>query len=220
MHISSFRLYAFLLFILLMLTQTATAQRRFGAALAVGLTASQIDGDNTAGYNKLGFSAGARGMARLGPRTELSVELLYSERGAQSEIIRDEFNPFYFSLTTQYIEVPIQFHFKDWLVEGEDEADDYYRIGIGGGLSYGRYMNNRFTGEPDDVVKRIADGYLKKSDISLVLSANVLFTRHIGISLRWMRSLVFMYAPADWEMPPAKDGWNAHSLTFQLYYQF
>lgn len=194
------------------------AQQRFKAGIIAGLTASQIDGDRSAGYNKLGLQAGLRGIAVLGKRTEGSIEFLYAQRGCQNDLIRDEFAP-YFSLTLNYVEIPVQWHYKDWLIEGEDESEDYYKVSFNGGFSYARFMGYKVTDETF-TISRVVPDYLKKDDVSLLLGASFFATRHIGITLRYVRSLGYIYDPRKWNPAPYQFGWSPHSLYFQLAYLF
>lgn len=209
------RLLLFLAFFPLLLL----AQPRFRAGAVLGLTASQIDGDLSAGYNKLGFQAGLRAIARLKGRTEASMEILFSQRGCQNELIPSDYDPNPFALTVNYIEVPIQWHYKDWLIEYDEEKFNYYKVSFNAGLSYGRLFTTKVDDE-FDWLSGIAPEYLKKDDLSIVLGANFFATRHLGFTVRWMRSLVLMYDPRKHDPAPASKSWNAHSLSFQAVYLF
>ena len=193
-------------------------QQRFRAGVILGVTASQIDGDRSAGYNKLGLQTGLRAVARLKGRSEASLEFLFSQRGSQSELIKDEFSNF-FSLTTNYLEVPVQWHYKDWLVEGDGDDPDYYRVSFNGGFSYARLMGAKVD---DDLsaIRVIAPDYLKKNDFSFLLGANFFANRHLCFTFRYVRSIGYMYDPRDWDPAPAQSAWNSHSLYFQSAWMF
>jgi hypothetical protein len=193
------------------------AQPRFKGGIVAGLSASQIDGDLSAGYNKLGLLAGLRVASRLKKRTEASIEFLYAQRGAQTELLKDKFNPFNFSLTLNYVEVPIQWHFKDWLIEYDDEKDNYYRVSFNAGLSYARFISAK-NRDDNDFLSGVVPDFLKKDDFSMLLGANFMANRHIGFTFRYVRSLNFMYDPRDWPSPPAQRGWRGHCLYFQTFY--
>ncbi|MDX1912383.1 MAG: outer membrane beta-barrel protein [Saprospiraceae bacterium] len=195
------------------------AQQRFSAGAVVGLTASQIDGDLSAGYNKLGFQGGLRVTARLKERTEASMEFLFSQRGCQNELIPNDFDPNPFSLTLNYVEVPIQWHFKDWLIEYDDESYNYYKVAFNVGLVYGRLIGSKTDDEFNWLVG-VAPDYLKKNDVSFTLGANFFATRHLGFTVRWQRSLLLMYDARKHDPAPAAQSWNMHSLTFQTVYLF
>lgn len=209
----------FTLFVFCCLVAPAWGQKqapRFRAGAVLGLTASQIDGDLSAGYNKLGLQAGLRAIARLQRRTEASVEILFAQRGAQSELVRDA-EAFGFSVALNYIEVPLQFHFKDWLIEDED--GDYHKVAFNGGLSYARLIGTKVS---DDLsaMEVIVPEFLKKDDFSFLLGANFYANRNLCFTLRYVRSIGFMYDPRDWNPAPAQRGWNGHCLYFQTAWLF
>lgn len=204
------------LFLLPSLAQSQRTQR-FKAGIVAGLTASQIDGDLSAGYNKLGLQAGLRGIALLTKRTEGSIELLFVQRGSQSELVRDQLNPYNFSLTLNYIEVPLQWHYKDWLVDDGDE--EYYRVSFNAGLSYARFMSAKVDDEFSGV-NAVAPDFLKKNDFSFLIGASFFAGPHLGFTFRYVRSIGYMYDPRDWDPAPAQKAWNAHSLYFQTVYLF
>ncbi len=193
------------------------AQPRFRAGAVLGLTASQIDGDLSAGYNKLGLQAGLRVIAALKGRHEASMEFLFSQRGCQNELIPRDFDPNPFALTLNYVEVPIQWHFKDWLVEYDDAKFNYYRMSFNAGLSYARLINSKLD---DDFnwLNGVVPDYLKKNDLSIVLGANIQANRHLGFTVRWNRSLVLMYDART--SPRGGKSWNGHCLYFQTFYLF
>jgi hypothetical protein len=195
------------------------AQPRFRGGIVAGVTASQINGDNSAGFNKPGVTAGFRVVSRIGERTDASIEMLFSQRGAQSQLIKDNYNPYTFALTLNYIEIPIQWHYKDWLIEGNNPSEDYYRVAFDFGLSYARFFSSKFKGEPNGI-EAVSKGYLNKNDLSLVVGANVFFTRNFGITLRYVHSLNAMYNPGDWKTPPIKNSWIGHCVYLQGVYLF
>ncbi len=193
------------------------AQPRFRAGAVLGLTASQIDGDLSAGYNKLGFQAGLRVITRLKGRMEASMEILFSQRGCRSELIPGDFEPRPFSLTLNYIEVPLQWHYKDWLIEYDDAKFNYYKVSFNAGLSYARLFGSKVDDETS-WLNGVAPDYLKKNDLGIVLGANFFATRNLGFTVRWNRSLLLLYDSR--KSPRGGKSWNSHNLNFQTVYLF
>ncbi|MEO1513561.1 MAG: outer membrane beta-barrel protein [Bacteroidota bacterium] len=192
-----------LLCLLLIGATTLSAQRRFKAGPVVGLNASQIDGDRYAGYNKMGLNAGIRVAAQLTDRSELVIELLYSQRGSQSELVRGT-DLFPFQIKTDYVAVPIMYNLKDWLIE-EDGGDSYHKVSITGGLTYGRLITSEIDdGTPSSPLQDLA-GFFNKTDISFNLGASFFINSKIGFDFRWTRSLVLLY-------DQNKSGLNANSM--------
>lgn len=210
-------------FFLFAVIATAQNQRRFGAALEAGFTASQLDGDLSAGYNKLGLMAGLRGNINLREKTHASIGFLFAQRGAQDELRQTTVA--LYSVTLNYLEIPVLFNYADWLVKDGD--DSFYRAYLSGGLSYGRLIGSRLRddGAFAQVVVRPTnpppgkENYLNDQDLSITLGGTLFFTRSLGLSFRWMRSATFVYNPKKWDPAPLERGWNAHSLTFSLMYR-
>jgi hypothetical protein len=198
------------------LVQPVQAQReqRFRAGIIAGLTASQIDGDESYGYNKLGLQAGVRAAAILNKRAESSIELLFAQRGARNELIPNNINPNNFSLTLNYVEVPLQFHYKDWFVD--DDEDGFYRVVVNGGLSYGRLINFRVSDDLSFI--EVVAPYVNKNDFNYLLGATIYANRHLGFTIRASRGIGFIYNPAKWDTPPSARKWYSHALYFQAVY--
>lgn len=206
-----FSLFAFLS--LLASPSQADAQQRFKAGLIAGVTAAQIDGDQSAGYHKLGLQGGLRGVTILSPKQEASIEILYSQRGSRNQ--PKTFPEF--STTLGFIEVPVQWHYNDWLVEGEDNEPDWYRVQFNVGLSYSRLLNTSDKYN-DGYGIYSAIPYLKKNSYCFLVGASLYATRHVGFSFRYHRAINKLYK--------INSGGNfrsdliEHYLAFQAVYMF
>lgn len=213
----SVKFYIFFALWLLCAAASAQTSPRFGAGVIAGLTASQIDGDQSAGYNKLGLQAGLRGLTRLGRRTDLSIEFLYAQRGSQNTLFNNGQQLSPFRLTLNYVEIPVQLHYKDWYIEDDDNG--FWRVSFNAGLSYARFINAK-TANDGSALYDVVPDYLKKNDISLLLGANFFTNRHWGFTFRYVRSLGLMYDYRDWPNPPVDRGWLGHCLYMQGVYMF
>ncbi len=199
------------------------AQPRFKAGIIAGVTASQIDGDYSAGYNKLGLQGGLRVISRLTKRTDASLEFLFSQRGAQEELVQNRYGDPLNPITLNYVEIPVQWHYKDWLIEGDDASKSFYRVSINAGLSYARLISTSLKDGPDNKYYPYKDRLsevIKKNDISFVLGINFMVNRHFGFTVRFNRSIGYMYDPRDHQNPPFSKAWNGHCLYFQTVYLF
>lgn len=161
------------------------SQAGFDFKAVVGLTLAQLDGDMLAGYNKPGISVGGRLSYALQDEMDISLEMLYSSRGSQEQLFGSDIN----TTNLQYIELPIIFSYKDWLIEGED----YHKVRIEAGLSYGIL----FDFESENTLYRDIGEEIRDSDLSYVLGAGYQFTKRIGMSLRYTRGLIDLYRPED-----------------------
>jgi hypothetical protein len=158
------------------------SESRFGFGVFIGLNASQIDGDNSYGYNKLGLSGGIRTRIFLKNYLEAQSGISYSNQGAQSVFLSK--SSFDMKIDLQYIVVPLEIHFKDWLQES-----DYYKIHYLIGLNYSRLFNYTVRdgglGLPDD--------HYNLNDVSGVVGIQYLFNPHLGVGLKYFRSINLLY---------------------------
>ena len=163
---------------------TLHAQQRFKAGMVLGLTAAQINGDNSAKFNKLGINAGLKVNTILTDRSDLIIELLFSQRGSQTELLPNSGRQQQI-IHLDYIEVPIIFNYKDWLIEKED----YYKMHFHAGISYGRLFNTRFDNSPLEE----AGPFFRENDFSWLAGITFFTNEHIGIFVRYNRSINLLF---------------------------
>lgn len=99
----------FLLFVLILLSNQAKSQE-FGGGLMGGLLGSQVAGDPSSGYNKLGFYGGVFVNRQYTLKSGLQLEMYFIQKGA-SENPTDENGNFQYLLRINYIEIPILYNF-------------------------------------------------------------------------------------------------------------
>lgn len=57
--------------------------KKFFGSLKVGMVASQVDGDNFAGFNKIGLTIGPSVFVQLNEKLLLNVDILYTQKGSR-----------------------------------------------------------------------------------------------------------------------------------------
>ena len=206
-----------LIFLLLFFTAESNGQeQRFRAGLVAGLNAAQVNGDASAGYNKLGLRGGVRGIILLTDITEVSIDILFSQRGAQTERRIGNVAPVR-TIRLDYIEVPVMFHIKDWL----DEEDDYYRVTAHGGLSFGRLF--RADAFDISVLETEVENF-SEFDLSFTLGATYHLSDNFGLSALYTRSFNRLYDNRDFTdavgIPRFPFPLLGFFLTFQGVYTF
>jgi hypothetical protein len=189
----------------------SNAHSQFSLNGVVGVTASQIRGDDLAGYDKLGITGGLRLSTILKNKADINVELLYSQRGSQSELSRDNSLP-QVKVNLDYVEIPVYISLVDWYIE----EDDYYRVQVHGGLSYGRLINSSSIDEVNGSLDLLAEAF-NKSDFSYLLGATYFASPSLGITARYTRSINNLY-----DMDPTLFAKNLKGffLSFRLEYVF
>jgi len=161
--------------------------QRFVAAAVVGFNASQIDGDRAAGYEKPGIVLGIRGGANLIEKMSLTFDILYSQRGSKRVPRGEEiFEPY--GINTPYVELPFQFHYKDWLV-AFDDGSEYYRVSIEAGPVVSYLLKPTVT----NLVYESEIDNFNKIDLGITGGVSYYFGEHLGFSARFLKSITPLY---------------------------
>ena len=169
-------------FILLVFCTPAHSQI-FKGMLIVGGNLSQIDGDQTYGYNRIGFNIGAGVMAPLNKKRNflMSMELLYNQLGA-----KETEDPFKYNTRLNYVSIPILVHFEDrkggWM--------------FGAGLQYSRLFKvNEDWGLPDTIkymdrpdLSTVKD--FNRDDLSVILDIRFRIWEKLKFNFRYQYSLI------------------------------
>jgi hypothetical protein len=108
--------------------------QNFSATLTGGVNLSQIDGDGSSGFNKLGLNGGIRADYKPYERKYASLGLLLSQRGSTIPFGQGTFSDLG-KIHLSFAEIPLMFYFNSW------QYEDYYKVGWGLGLSYGRLVH-------------------------------------------------------------------------------
>lgn len=207
--------FVLLLSVLPLLPGSGQAQQRFKAGLVLGVNASQINGDDIAGFDKLGLRGGLRGIILLGERSDISVDLLFSERGSASELVPNN-QSLRRLVRTRYIEVPVLFNFRDWL-----SPKGHYQVHIAGGLSYGRLFD---TFVDAFGVMEEEQANFNNNDLSLVLGVGYAPSPKLEFAARYNRSVIPLYNNqkhlTNAGIPRFKYMLWAYFLSFEAIYQF
>jgi hypothetical protein len=157
--------------------------QKFGGGITLGFNASQIDGDDMAGYHKIGWNSGLNTSYNLNDPWQINVDFLFSQRGSQSQLIPDDTESLR-KITLNYVELPVYIAYQDWKIE-----DDFYKVQGFAGLSAGRLFSVKNALGDDDIN---GDNFLK-NDFSYILGAKFMFSKHLGMTGRYTRSFLKMY---------------------------
>ncbi len=94
---------------LLISVNAAAQDYRFHAGIIAGITTSQVDGDQLAGYDKAGIKAGAFVNRNLSGAASLQMELLFIQKGSRRPL--EEGQTTFFVIRLNYVEVPVLFKY-------------------------------------------------------------------------------------------------------------
>jgi len=182
------RVFYLLTFLLLSQICITAQTQRFKAGFNLGLTAAQINGDDSAEFNKLGLSAGLRAYTILTPKSDIIIEILFSQRGSRTKFGNNSNIPSQL-IKLNYIEVPIIYTIKDWY----QEEDDYYKMHFQAGLSYGRLFNTSFVDSP----LAPTGPFFRENDFSWLAGITFHTNEHVGFYARYTRSMNLLFKNTD-----------------------
>jgi Outer membrane protein beta-barrel domain len=159
-------------------------EQRFLAGIIGGMNAAQIDGDQLAGYHKPGILLGLRGAVVLSARRQVSIELLFSQKGSQSQLVVDNATP-QFKMNLNYAEIPVQIHFLDW--KKEDDEGVFYKMHFNIGASFARLVSASVR---DDLnLYRNLNSVLNKNDFGALAGFTFFPNRKWGFGARFQQSI-------------------------------
>lgn len=162
-----------LILCLCLYAESASAQV-FKATFMAGANFTQIDGDNDAGYHKVGLHGGIGAMIPLRERLDIGFEILYNELGSKT----DNNSPFFFKSSFKYAEIPLIINYVD-----ENKGL------IGGGVAYGRAVITDYFDATGPIPLPTTDNYTT-NHVSVLGQVGLMFTPNIGVNLRYQYSIL------------------------------
>jgi hypothetical protein len=157
-----------------------------------GINAAQIDGDDYAGYHKVGLNFGFYGQIPVSKKFFISTEILYSEKGAKNPITPNLPVQFWYTWRNQYAEIPLLVHYQD---------KKAFNVGVG--FSYSRVVGEQLSVKGlDPIPTPICAGgntpvdsgslntfCLKRNDFDVIAEANYIPLKHLEINVRYAYSI-------------------------------
>ena len=177
----------------------ARAQTFLGLAEG-GATFSQVDGDELAGFNRLGARAGVGVLTDLADKWRASLVIAYAQHGANASA-RDVPGAFD-RIRLDYVAVPVVAHYLDWL--SDDER--YYRLEFVGGLEYRRLVAGEATAVDGTELER------DFSDNALALAVGVYY----AWSLDWAAGAFYDLGVTDAQADPGEAFQQTKQLSLRL----
>lgn len=186
-----------LLLLLIAIGLSAEAQRHRQSSVikaypVVGLTASQIEGDELKGFRHWGFTGGVGALTALtdNQRWLLSVEADFTQRGVRETAFTAETPYNVTGLTLDYVDIPVMVHF----------TDPYGGLTVGLGLCYSRLVQQPhgvLSYNPNYFVPDTTDMTFLRNDLSAVAGFRFTLWRNLKLDFRVQYSLF-----------PVKKGWK------------
>jgi opacity protein-like surface antigen len=189
------------------------AQRFHGGVLA-GITASQVDGDSYAGFNKIGFQGGVFVNTLFTDYFGAQLEIKYAGKGAQKSTSSED--PEVYKLALHYLDLPVMINYtlKKKVV---------FDLGIVPGYLFSKSGEDSGGPIPDDYMVDF-----KKMDLAWLMGVNYKINKNLLVNIRYSYSLISI---RDYENTSSNYGWIGNLfgyntgdynnyLSLGLYYQF
>lgn len=180
----------------------------FYGGLIAGGTFTQVDGDNFAGYTKVGGTFGGIVYAQLVDKLAGSIEILYTQKGSKSNKTQVSNNRLYlisqYDINLNYAEVPIMLNYFD-----------RRKSHFGAGISYSQLISYKesVTTQPAFPDSIDLDQYeFKKYDLNFVLSGSLHLYKGLFLSYRFQYSLLPIRTDIYKEFGRAEQYNNMHVL--------
>jgi len=194
--------------------------QRFNAGITAGVNFSQMDGDYYVGYDKFGIQMGVRGIAKLSPKFDLAIEMLFSQRGSRDP---DERVPGGNArqITLNYVDIPILVHYH---YQKENKLNISFDVGV----AFGRLLNYKINEIPNSslyVPFATVEEEFNRNEWMFVLGAGVYFSDRLRFFVRHNTGLNFLYQSEDEKVSvPSSSIWqvttNQNEIKRLRNYQF
>ncbi len=186
------------------LMSSVSMAQPFGGGFFAGITASQVDGDTYAGYDKLGITAGAYIYRELSRKSNWKMELRYIQKGAYHE--GPVQNPSLYNLSIHYVELPLmyQYHFRENIIFDAGLAPDVFL----------------FYREEDQNGAFPEDNTFHRFGLDAKAGINYQFGDHIITGLRYGYSVLPIRDHPSGQIYRLNRGQYSNMFSFTLYYQF
>lgn len=173
----------------------------FSAHIITDINFSQIDGDDIAGYHRIGYGAGLGVGYSFAPQWAGHLELMYRNVGSKDS----PFSDLRRSIDIQQAQIPFYLSYRTWWVNGLS------KFHFDGGLIYARNFRSEinFPKFEDNL------NFINENNINFMIGFGIWFNHHHGIQARYIRSVTpLMKNPAEDLI------WRLYYISIQYQYKF
>jgi hypothetical protein len=158
--------------------------RLFYAGLIGGANFCQVDGDNFAGYHRIGLNVGGIGYFQLPKHLAISWEILYSQKGAKSDVVRysnlDSTLILKYDIVANYAEIPLMLNYFD-----------KRKSHVGMGVSYSRLVASSESSKTSAPIAADLNKYpFRKDNFDFLIGAQLHLAKGLYLNIRFQYSLV------------------------------
>tara|TARA_B110000444_G_scaffold224013_1_gene226919 strand:- start:60 stop:683 length:624 start_codon:yes stop_codon:yes gene_type:complete len=157
-----------------------TQAQNFGGGIILGLSTSQVGGDDLAGFNKAGLLAGAFANKSISELLSFKMEMIYIHKGSNNPNMNDSQHKDYGQedISSSYIEVPL-------LLQYQQNS----KLIIEGGVQLAYLINGYYNDLNGKIPIYSVDPFIKY-DFGLLLGIDYRYSEHISLNTRLSNSIL------------------------------
>ncbi len=186
--------------------QLSTQAQKFEGGIMGGLLGSQVAGDPSSGYNKLGAYLGVLAKRQFTLKSAAQLEMYYIQKGARENPSEDN-GYFQYLLKINNIEIPILYVYK---------INSHLEMSVG--LAYTYLLGTPY--EEANYSTSVPDTPFNKSSATFILGIDYYITDHLAASFRTNNSITPIRPHASGETRFFNRGQYSDALTLGLVYHF
>ena len=161
------------------LTISIQAQN-FGGGVILGLSTSQVGGDDLGGFNKAGLLVGVFANKAISELLSFQMEMTYIQKGSDNPKMNDADHPNYLKedIASSYIEIPLllQYHQSN-------------KLKIEGGVQLA-YLINGYYNDINGEIPTYSVNPFRKNDFGLLLGIDYKYSKNISLNTRLSNSIL------------------------------
>ena len=194
------------------LTLSIQAQN-FGGGVILGLSASQVGGDNLGGFNKAGLLTGVFANKSISELLSFQMEMTYIQKGSKNPNMNkpEHLNYLREDISSSYIEVPLLLQYNQSEI-----------LKIEGGVQLAYLIDGYYNDYLGKIAYQNSSPFIKY-DIGLLLGLDYAYSKNISLNTRISNSILPIGAE-DYVHPSSfnssRKGKYNSVLSFAIHYNF
>ena len=188
--------------------------QNFGGGVILGLSTSQVGGDDLGGFNKAGLLAGVFANKSISPLLSFQMEMTYIQKGSNnpnmnnSEHLQDYEKP---DISSSYIEIPLLLKYHQSAV-----------LKIEGGIQFANLIKAYYNDTYGEISTTTIDPFIDY-DIGLLIGMDYKFSENLSLNTRISNSILPI-GEEDYNHPTTynstRKGKYNSVLSFAIHYNF
>jgi len=188
--------------------------QNFAGGIILGLSTSQVSGDDLGGFNKAGLLAGFFANKSLSPLLSFQMEMTYIQKGSNnpnmnnSEHLQDYEKP---DISSSYIEIPLLLKYHQSAV-----------LKIEGGIQFANLIKAYYNDTYGEISTTTIDPFIDY-DIGLLIGMDYKFSANLSLNTRISNSILPI-GEEDYNHPTTynstRKGKYNSVLSFAIHYNF